>query len=98
MNTNPAQIGAIVPSRLREIRTQRKLSTARLAELSGVSGIAIRSYERGIRPSIQGKQLARIAIALKTSTDYLLGISDTPRAPRNRKKKAAQPEKPRPPR
>ena len=54
------------------VRKKKKLSQAALGKLIGTSGDVIGRYERGdISPSVD--VVAKIADALETSVDYLLG-------------------------
>lgn len=54
------------------VRKKKKLSQAALGKLIGTSGDVIGRYERGdIKPSVD--VVAKIADALETSVDYLLG-------------------------
>ena len=64
--------------RLQKLRTDRKLSQLKVAELINVSPSIISNYESGERsPSIEN--LIKLASFYKCSTDYLLGLekSDT---------------------
>ena len=60
--------------RLTVARKVRNLTQGELAKLSGVKDTTISHFEAGDRqPSIEN--LRRIAMALKTSADYLLGFT-----------------------
>ncbi len=64
--------------RLQKLRTDRKISQLKVAELINVSPSIISNYESGERsPSIEN--LIKLAGFYKCSTDYLLGLekSDT---------------------
>ncbi len=64
--------------RLQKLRTDRKISQLKVAELINVSPSIISNYESGERsPSIEN--LIKLASFYKCSTDYLLGLekSDT---------------------
>ena len=65
--------------RLRALREARGLRQATLARLAGVSPALISRMEDGSRPRAAGPVLERLAVALGTSTDYLLGLTDDPR-------------------
>lgn len=68
--------------RLKDVRLLRDLKQSELAEMAGVHVAAISHYEAGSRsPTLDN--LASIAMALKVSVDYLLGISDDMRSTRN---------------
>ena len=59
--------------KLRELRKQKNLTQKQLAELIGVKNSIISFYELGDRfpsPEI----VIKLAAALNTSTDYLLGV------------------------
>ena len=61
--------------RLRERRSGRKLTQGQLAEQAGLPAASISHFEAGTRfPS--GESLRRLADALNTSVDYLLGRID----------------------
>ena len=66
--------------RLKELRTQQGLSGARLASAAGISERQIWRLEAGDRPNVSAVLLARIALALGTSLEYLLGMTDDPRS------------------
>jgi transcriptional regulator with XRE-family HTH domain len=68
-------------SRLRALRYERELSADRLAELTGLTTQHIYRLERGERPNVWGVTLAKLAIALDTTTDYLLNLTVDPRPP-----------------
>lgn len=63
----------VFAQRLKAARDRRGLSQGDLAEASGIDRQLISKYERGVKqPGMDG--LARLAQALKCSTDYLLGL------------------------
>ena len=62
--------------RLRELRRSRGLSFRCLAKLAGVNAHHIWRLEVGQRPNVRAVTLARIALALDTSVDYLMGLSE----------------------
>jgi len=64
--------------RLREMRHQRGLSADRLAKASDLTTHHIFRLERGERPHVWGITIARLALVLKTTSDYLLGLTDDP--------------------
>ena len=61
--------------RLARIREQRGLSQAELAEMVSLNSQQIYRYENG-RTEPDGEIVARIAVALGVSSDYLLGLTD----------------------
>ncbi|KAA8348131.1 helix-turn-helix domain-containing protein [Leuconostoc mesenteroides] len=63
--------------RIKELRTQKKLTQSELAELVNTSRVTISRIESDIRnPSFA--MLSLIADALDTTVDYLQGKTDTP--------------------
>lgn len=63
--------------RLRELRHQRRLSADRLAKAAGLTTHHIFRLERGERPHVWGITVARLALVLETTTDFLMGLTDT---------------------
>lgn len=63
--------------RLRELRQKHGLSQEGLAVQIGVRGQQIWRYENGSQLP-NADVVARLAIALGTSADYLLGLADNP--------------------
>jgi len=61
--------------RLRELRTQSKLSAVQLAEKIGVSDTAIINWENNVN-DIKGEYIVRLAEFFGVSSDYLLGLED----------------------
>lgn len=76
---SPRGDSALFRERLRALREARGLRQAALARLAGVSPALISRMEDGSRPRAAGPVLERLAVALGTSTDYLLGLTDDPR-------------------
>lgn len=62
-------------NRLKELRTEKKLSQTKLAELFNISQQAVSHYEKGVR-DIDSSLIKNLANFFDVSTDYLLGISD----------------------
>ena len=61
--------------RIKDLREENHLSQKDLAIKIGVAQNTISQYEQGTaKPSIE--ILANLAVALNTSTDYLLGLKD----------------------
>jgi len=61
--------------RLGDLRRARKITQKQLGEIVGTHENNISAYESNTRnPS--GKMIAKLATALRTSADYLLGIKD----------------------
>lgn len=65
-------------ARLKALRKQHKMTTERLAQLIGITRQQIVRYEAG-NAGMNTETLKRIALTLNVSTDYLLGLTDTPR-------------------
>lgn len=64
--------------RLRELRERKGLSLDALAEMLGSSGAKdIWRYETG-KTEPGGEKVRQLALALETSADYLLGLTDDP--------------------
>jgi transcriptional regulator with XRE-family HTH domain len=70
----------MVQERLKIRRQEIGFKQAELARIIGVGRDSYNKYERsGVNPSLE--VLARLADALQTSTDYLLGSTDNPAPP-----------------
>jgi transcriptional regulator with XRE-family HTH domain len=61
--------------RLREKRMEAELTQAELAEKAGVTARTIQNYELGNRKPAKMEAVQKIADALGTTTEYLLGSS-----------------------
>ncbi len=70
------QVAETMRRRLREVREQRRMSIKEVAEAAGLSVSQLYRLEKGERPRVAAITLARIARALDTSVDYLLGLSE----------------------
>ena len=71
---------SIFSERLQQVLAQKEITQKELASRAGVTESAISYYMKGQRtPS--GDVLTRIAIALDTTTDYLLGNSSNSTPP-----------------
>ena len=64
--------------RMRALRKQRGLSAEAVARRANLSTRHIWRLEAGKRPRVAAVTLARIALALDTTLDYLMGLSDEP--------------------
>lgn len=65
----------IFAERLKDLRTEEKLSTTQLGNKIGVTATTISRWERDLRePSLENAK--QIAIFFKVSTDYLCGLED----------------------
>ena len=63
----------IFKERLKEKRGEANLTQAELAKIAGVSTRTIQNYELGSRKPYQIEVVQKIADALNTTTEYLLG-------------------------
>lgn len=70
------QMAATLQKRLRQVREQRRMSIKEVAEAAGLSISQLYRLEKGERPRVAAITLGRIARALGTSVDYLLGLKD----------------------
>src|SRR6516164_8407536 len=68
---------ALRPDRLKQRRHALHLSQEQLAELTGVNQPQVSRWELG-ENDITGETLAALSRALNTSSDWLLGLSETP--------------------
>ena len=62
-------------ARIKELRTLSALSQAQLAEKIGVNTSAVSLWENDVNEP-KASYIARLALALDVSADYLLGIED----------------------
>jgi len=74
-------------ARLRELRLRRGLRVKELAQAAGITPRHVWRLEAGKWPRVAAVTLARLALALDTTLDYLMGLSDQPEATRSRIKK-----------
>ena len=65
----------VFKDRLKEKRTEAQLTQVELAEKAGVTARTIQNYELGNRKPSNMEIIQRIADALHTTTEYLLGSS-----------------------
>ena len=68
-------LGVVIGARIRDAREKANLSQKALAENVGISGAAINQFESG-KKKPSSTVLARLAVELGVSTDFLLGASD----------------------
>ncbi len=66
------------PDRFRTLRRQRQIKAPELASLAAMTETQVYRLERGERPNLYAVTLARIALALGTSIEYLLDLTDDP--------------------
>ena len=62
---------------LRELRTAAKLTQSQLADRTGISRSTLYRYENS-QNLPDSDIIVRLALALHTTTDYLLGLDDAP--------------------
>lgn len=70
--------------RLKKLRTNRKLTQEELGKLVNVTKVSISGYENGHR-SPDTDTLQKLADTLDTSTDYILGRTESPDLSNNKK-------------
>jgi transcriptional regulator with XRE-family HTH domain len=66
--------------RLKALRLERGFSAEKLARKADTSLRNLRRMEAGQRPNASGTILARVALALDTTVDYLMGLTDDTRS------------------
>lgn len=66
--------------RIKRLRTSQHLRTDQVATASGLSLAQIYRLEKNERPNATAITLARVASALNTSLEYLLGMTDDHRS------------------
>ncbi len=71
--------------RLRALRHTRGISADRLGKLTDLNVRHIYRLECNQRPNVWGITVAKLAQALHSSSDYLLGLSDDPTPYKNEK-------------
>ena len=64
--------------RMRQLRRERGLSARKLAERTGLCLRHIWRMEAGHRPNVRATTVARVAMVLNASMDYLMGLADRP--------------------
>jgi len=65
--------------RVRALRYQRHLSARKVAERAGIHWRYYLRLEKNERPNVSAINAAAIALALDTTLEYLLGLTDDPR-------------------
>lgn len=63
--------------RLKALREESGLSQAKVAKALNISYSGYQNYEYGKREKIPGDVLSRMAMLFNTTTDYILGVSNT---------------------
>ena len=75
---------AVLGERLRRRRKERQMSQQELAALMQIPQGWISELENGKRPHVEADTIYRFCRALDCTTDYLVGLSDTPTPPPKR--------------
>jgi transcriptional regulator with XRE-family HTH domain len=73
---HPEQVG----ERLHALRRRRGQTLRELGAQAEVNYVTLSKIERGKMPQVSADIVARVAVALAVSTDYLLGLADDPQA------------------
>ncbi len=61
--------------RIKELRTERKLTQTDIGDLLGVAKTSVSGYEKNVRDP-DSHAIIKLASFFNVSTDYLLGVSD----------------------
>ena len=69
-----------IAARISAVMTEREINTAKLAELTDIPFTTLDKVLRGETKNPSSAHIAKIAKALSISSDYLLGLTDTPKA------------------
>lgn len=70
-----------IGDRIRDCRKLKKITQVELASLINRSPQVISNWERGYTPVIPHDDILELAIALETTPNYLLGLTDDPTPP-----------------
>jgi len=81
-------LAKILADRVRQLREEKGWSQGQLTTYSGVSKGQVSKIEKGSRKYPSASVIMKLAQALDTTTDYLLGLTDDPRRPAERDYKA----------
>ena len=73
MDTNRPEL---IFERLKALRKEQGLSAEQIARKADVSVRHLRRLEAGQRPNTSAVTLARVALALGTTVEYLLGLTE----------------------
>ena len=77
--SNPIAQPKLDGTRIRALRKQQGRSAEKLARIADVCTRHIWRLENGARPNASAIVIARVALALGTNVEYLLGLTDDPR-------------------
>ena len=69
----------LIFARLKTLRKEKGLSAEQIARKANVSVRHLRRLEAGQRPNTSAITLARVAVALGTTVEYLLGLTNDTR-------------------
>jgi transcriptional regulator with XRE-family HTH domain len=72
----------LIPKRLKGLRLGRGLQVQALASRTGLSEAQVHRLERGERPDAPVDAVALVALALNTTVEYLVGLTDDTRSVR----------------
>ncbi len=64
--------------RIKELRQARDLTLEQVADVVGVGKSTVRKWETGFIENMRRDKIAKLAAALHTTPDYLMGWSDNP--------------------
>ncbi len=81
-------LAKILADRVRQLREEKGWSQGQLTTYSGVSKGQVSKIEKGDRKYPSASVIMKLAKALDTTTDYLLGLTDDPRRPTEQDYKA----------
>lgn len=79
MNSNQP-VPSVNSRRIKQLRSNQRLRAEQVAVAANLSVAQIYRLERGDRPKVAAITLARVALALNTSLEYLLGVTDDHRS------------------
>lgn len=65
--------------RMKVLRLDRRMRAGEVAQQAGISVAQVYRLEAGERPNVAAVTLARVAQALNTTLEYLLGLTDDAR-------------------
>lgn len=65
-------------NRLKRLRAGHGLSVEEAARRAGISVAQVYRLEKGERPNVSAVVLTKLALALESSVEYLLGVTDYP--------------------
>ncbi len=71
----------VIGKRLATLRQLRRLTQSRLAALAGISPEEVYLVEKNRKPRVSAVVIGRLAAALGTTADYLLGLTADPTRP-----------------